>query len=94
MELQPLPYKQLVSQIGDLLAIGREKAAVQVEAELPDGSGEDKKLYGRLVYDEAETGAGLRVVIFQPVENGAPVDDVQLVIPTMYISKWNGRETD
>ena len=30
MELQPLPYKQLVSQIGDLLAIGREKAAVQV----------------------------------------------------------------
>ncbi len=64
-----------------------------VEAEFPDESGEDKRLYGRLVYDEAETGAGLRVVIFQPVENGEPVADVQLVIPTMYISRWNGRDT-
>jgi hypothetical protein len=65
-----------------------------VEAEFPDESCEDKRLYGRLVYDEAETGAGLRVVIFQPVENGEPVADVQLVIPTMYISRWNGRDTD
>jgi predicted nuclease of restriction endonuclease-like (RecB) superfamily len=30
MELQPIQYKQLISQIGDLLTTGREQAAVQV----------------------------------------------------------------
>jgi len=30
MEVQPLQYKQLIGQIGDLLAMGREKAAMQV----------------------------------------------------------------
>jgi len=30
MELQPVQYKQLINQIGNLLAIGREKAAIKV----------------------------------------------------------------
>jgi predicted nuclease of restriction endonuclease-like (RecB) superfamily len=64
MELQPLQYKQLINQIGNLLAMGREKAAIQVNTILVqtyreigryiveyEQKGNEKAEYGSLLFE-------------------------------------------
>ena len=64
MELQPLQYTQLISQIGNLLALGRESAARQVNIILVqtyweigryivefEQKGNEKAAYGSQLFD-------------------------------------------
>ncbi|MGJ1323139.1 hypothetical protein ACR780_10635 [Sphingobacterium faecium] len=49
-----------------------------------------REMFGQLLFDEALNENDLRVVIFQPMENNKAVDDVELVIPSVLVSSWDG----
>ncbi|KIO74689.1 hypothetical protein TH53_25000 [Pedobacter lusitanus] len=60
---------------------------------VPDEDG-PKKMFGQLLFDEALNEDDIRVVIFQPMENGKPVYDIELVIPSVLVSCWDGSDNN
>lgn len=63
-----------------------------VQIIVPGEDDQPKKLFGQLLYDEASTSEGKRMVIFQPIENGVPVEEVELVIPSTLVSDWDAQK--
>ncbi|WP_316777857.1 hypothetical protein [Pedobacter antarcticus] len=60
-----------------------------VKITVPNENG-PREMFGQLLFDEALNENDLRVVIFQPMENNKAVDDVELIIPSVLVSSWDG----